>query len=340
MKKIIIFILLSFMGLTLSGVKIADLPSLSKPEKIVIKGDKFYVTEEAFVYIFSMNDYRLLKKYGRRGDGPGELNPQPRYKLFIEAGKDDILVNSYSKMVFLSDLGEYKGEKRIPFIAIQIIPIEQNLAITKSVISRQSTNNSIAVIFFDKELNPIKTAYNRQYPNYNKSGKIDILPSLLLIKQFRNKIFSFDQKGDFVIDVFNSSGDRINQIKTKCKSEKMTKEYIDKTWEWSRNDIRLRSLTAEQRRMVYFPDYFPVMKNFEVDDNRIYVHTYRMKYDENSSEFIIIDFQGKILKKRYFMGSDINTIECAPYTFKNDKYIHLLENPNTEMIELHIENAL
>ncbi len=331
--------LFSLIALTLSGVKVADLPGLSKPEKLVLKGDKFYVTEESFVYVFSMKDFRLLKKYGRRGDGPGELNPQPRYKLFIEACKESILVNSYSKMVFLSDLGEYIREKRIPFVAIQIIPVEQNLAITKSVISRQGTN-SIAVIFYDKELNPLKTAYCRQYPHYNKSGKIDMLPSLLLIRRFGDKIFSFDQKGDFVIDVFNSYGNQIKQIKIKCKKKKMTKEYIGRTWEWTRKDIRLRTLTDEQRRMVYFPDHFPYMKNFEVDDNRIYVHTYQMKYDENRSEFIIIDFQGKILKRRYFMGSDINTIECAPYTFKDNKYIHLLENPDTEMIEMHIESAL
>lgn len=337
MRKIILFALLFSFVLSLIGEKKGELDSLARPEKIVVAGDKLYVLEGTFVYIYSMKDCRLLKRFGKKGNGPGELNSTPRYKLQLEVYKEEIILNSKNKIVFLTRQGEFIRERRVPFIILQVIPIDNNYAITKSVFNESGTN-SIAVLFFDSEFKEIRTAYSRNFPHFRKSGKIDMLPHLVFIRKYNNKIFSFDQKDDFIIHVFNSSGKILKKIKAPCKKKKVTKEYINKTWEWASKDVRLRTVSEEKRRMAYFPEHFPVMKNFVVDDNKIYVHTYQMKISENKSEFVVIDFSGKILKKMYLRGADINTIEFAPYTFKKGKYIYLFENPESEKIELHIES--
>ncbi|MFC2154876.1 hypothetical protein ACFLRB_00080 [Acidobacteriota bacterium] len=337
MKKIAIFTILLILALILSGEKIAELSNLGRPEIIAIDGETLYVLEDAFVYMYSLKDYRLLNQLGKKGNGPGELKPLPNYKIQMEVDKSNILLNSYSKMVLYTKAGEFLKEKRFPFIALQVISIGAKYAVTKSVFNEKGSN-SVGLCFFDNEFKQNKTVYSRNYPHYKKSGRIDMLPNLVFIRQYDGKIFAFDQNGDFTIKVYDSSGESVRTVQADYTKQKLTQTFIDKTWEWAKKDIRLRNLSEKMRRMAYFPEYFPVMKNFKVDGNKIYVHTYEKKMDDNQSLFIIVDFNGKILKKIYLKGADINTIEFSAYTFKEGKYFYLFENPETEKIELHVEN--
>lgn len=336
MRKAFLFIFLLSFVLNLTGAKVAVLEKVSRPERILIDQDKLYVLEGAYVYIYSMKDYSLLKKFGKKGNGPGELNPVPTYKLQMEVQKGNIVINSKNKIVTFNGDGEVLHEKRLPFIVLQVIPIEKNYAISKSVFN-SGGSNYIGLLFFDSGFEEIKTAYSRYFPHSSKSGKIDMIPHLVLIRKYKNEIYCFDQDGDFEINVYNASGKLSRKIKTECKKRKIPRKYIEKTWEWARKDVRLRKLKEEIRNMAYFPDYFPVMKNFVIDDDKIYVQTYDMKLEEDQSRFIVTDLKGKILKKIYLSGADLNTIEFSPYTFVKGDYIYLYDNPDTENIELHIE---
>lgn len=333
MRKIIFLTLLFSLTLALSGEKITELKELSRPEMIRIDGDTLVVVQGATTFVYSMKDFRLLAKFGKQGNGPGELNPQPRYKMQVEVVNGEILLNNISKMVYFSKNGNFIREKRFPFIALKVLPIGKNYVITKSVF--KESGNLSAAILFDHDLREIKTLYSRGFQHYKKSGKIDMLPRLVLIRKWDDKVFVFDQGGDFIVDVFDESGKHLKKITADVKKFKVSKDFIDRTWAWAEKDVRVRNSSLEMRRMAYFPEYFPVAKNFWVDGGRIYAHTYRMK--EDGSVFLVLDFKGKILKKVFLAGADINTIEYAPYAFKDGKYIYLYENPDTEQIELHIE---
>lgn len=331
-------ILILSLDLNLPGERLIELKELSKPELIVVEGNELFVVEDASVYVYSLKDYTLLRKFGQKGNGPAELNPHMRYPLQLQVGGKDILLHSWSKMVFFTRKGEFVREKKFPFIVTQVIPLGDNFAVTKSVINEKGTN-AIGVVIFAPNLKELKTVYCRSYPHYQKSGRIDIVPEFVLIRGYENKLLVFDQKqtADFVIHVYGSSGKPLKEIKVDWKKRKMTGEFKEKTWEWVEKDIRFRSLSNEMKRMVTFPDFFPVMKNFQVEDSRIYIHTYQTRGRE--TEFIVTDFDGKILKNIYLKGADKNTIESAPYTFKDGKYIYLQENQRLEKWELHIENT-
>ena len=337
MKETIIFSILLVLALTLSGEKLAELDNLGRPEQIAVDGETLYVLEDTSVYMYSLKDYRLLKQFCKKGNGPGELKPLPNFKLQMAVDKSNVLVNSYSKMILYTKTGEILKERRYPFIALQVIPIDANYAVTKSVFNENEAN-SVGLCFFYNEFKENKNVYSRKYPHYKKSGRVDMLPNLVFIRKYDGKIFSFDQDGGFTINVYDSSGKLLNTIESDYKKQKMTRFFIDKTWEWAKKDIRLRNISEKIRQMAYFPEYFPVMKNFMVDDNKIYVQTYEMKMEKNQSRFVIVDFNGKILKKIYLAGADINTIEPSAYTFKKGYYFYLFENPKTEKIELHREN--
>ena len=71
-RKINLFILLLFFSGSVSvfAAKIVPLQELRKPETIAVDCSQIYITESASIYIYSLKDFRLIKKFGQAGEGP------------------------------------------------------------------------------------------------------------------------------------------------------------------------------------------------------------------------------------------------------------------------------
>ena len=87
MKKFILFILtLTFVSPGFAE-KVATLQEINKPWTFFVDQDRFYISETVSVYIYSLKDFKLIKKFGRRGEAAGEfivvnkigVNIQPDY---------------------------------------------------------------------------------------------------------------------------------------------------------------------------------------------------------------------------------------------------------------------
>ena len=103
---IIVFILISAM---VTGEVVTSFPDLLKPTGLVIDEDNLYITEDITVYIFSMKDFKLIKKFGKKGEGPREFN---RFAA-ITPLKDKLLINSMSKISYYTKDGEYINEIKV-----------------------------------------------------------------------------------------------------------------------------------------------------------------------------------------------------------------------------------
>jgi hypothetical protein len=55
------------------GKKLAALKEVVNATAIEIDGDELFVLDEVVVYVYSMKDFKLLRKFGREGNGPGEF---------------------------------------------------------------------------------------------------------------------------------------------------------------------------------------------------------------------------------------------------------------------------
>ena len=76
MKKIIfLFILLLLLILTdfASTGKMAVLPDILKPDSITVDNNQVIVTERTSIYLYSIKDFSLQKKFGKQGEGPQEF---------------------------------------------------------------------------------------------------------------------------------------------------------------------------------------------------------------------------------------------------------------------------
>jgi hypothetical protein len=94
---------------------IVPLPDLGKPNSITLDNNHIYIADVGHILIYRLKDFHLEKKFGNRGEGPGEfmLNDIDNYGLRIIVEPVYILVNSSGKISYFTKQGEFIKEKKI-----------------------------------------------------------------------------------------------------------------------------------------------------------------------------------------------------------------------------------
>jgi len=74
------------------GKKLATLKEVVNATSIEIDGDELFVLDEVVVYVYSMKDFKLLRKFGREGDGPGEFFYYPISPVMMVVINDEVVL--------------------------------------------------------------------------------------------------------------------------------------------------------------------------------------------------------------------------------------------------------
>ena len=67
-----------------------------------------------YIYIYSLKDHTLIKKFGGRGEGPMEFMGN---NINLLPYPDHIIVNSQGKITYWTKAGEFVKEVKCPFAA-------------------------------------------------------------------------------------------------------------------------------------------------------------------------------------------------------------------------------
>ena len=88
MKKLVILSLfvLFLLFSNISTKMMFNVEELSRPSMFLVEFERIYILEDATVYIYSLKNKNLIKKFGKAGEGPGEFkynmgNGRPLYPL-------------------------------------------------------------------------------------------------------------------------------------------------------------------------------------------------------------------------------------------------------------------
>jgi hypothetical protein len=105
--SITIFFLSSF----IFGAKIVPLDEVEYPKSMIVEGGRVYLAEVEHIYIYSSTNFKLLKKFGKQGEGPEEFKIFPQgFGLRIAVHPDYLLVSSMAKVSLFTRDGEFKKE--------------------------------------------------------------------------------------------------------------------------------------------------------------------------------------------------------------------------------------
>lgn len=312
----------------LSGEVVTTFPDLLKPTGLVIDKDNLYVTEDVTIYIFSMNDFKLIKKFGKKGEGPQEFN---RFAA-ITPLKDKLLINSMSKISYYTKDGEYIKEIKVKGgISFLYQPLGDKYV--GRGINQKDGTRFVSINLYDKDLNKIKTLINQEDDNQFGKGVIKILNSSLNYTTFNDKLYLVNGS-DFEIKVFDKTAKEVITIKRDFKKRKFTEEDKQMIFDEIKNSPQQRQFFDALKKMAVFPKEWPAIASVFERDNIIYVSSFRSK-DKTTYEFFLFDENGKFIHSMFIPMKFQTALQPYPMSIKNGKLYQLIENEDEEEWELH-----
>ena len=348
MIKSCIFIIFIFLTMHLFGDKMGVLPDVLKPSCIEISHDHLYVVEDAVVYAYSLKNLKLIKKFGAKGEGPGELKVVPFYPNNVTDLGDRLFFEGYDKIIVLSRefklLKSFKKKRRI----IKLIPVADNFVAIMLGFSKEKTKfSTLSISLLDAELKIQKELYQQRLPDREKD--VDMVLDSIHFAVYKDKIYVEESIKDFVIEVFDRKGDRLYEIKKGFEPVKITETDKKELVNDFKDDDFVRTMVQREGGWVkfknsvnfVFPEKFPPIKDIIVRDDKIYVSTYEKK--DNRQKFIIMDLKGNVLSTT-FLPLPIKSsylfrslgIDNRFYGISNNNYYYIKENSDSEEWELYV----
>jgi hypothetical protein len=325
--------------------KVIPLPGVFNPDSIIVTDNEIYVTAFPNIYIYSHKDFKLKKKFGKRGEGPREF----RRFAFLSVRPDYLFVGDRNKVLYFTRGGKYLKEMNTKsIINWGAVPLGDGFVgksrLTENKIEFDTLN------IYDSGLNKVKEVCRYKF-FYQISGggkKCDAVEVRgIQFQVYDDKIF-FKTGEDLVIDVFDKSGKKINTIKHDYKrikfseaDKKRFEDYFKTTRPWK------QMYEVQFKKEIFFPGYLPAIQTFIAADKKLYILTYETK--ERKSKFVILDFNGKLIKEvfvpfdqneqwfHYSLAKALRYVSQNPtFSIKNGKIYQLLENEEEEIWALHI----
>ena len=330
MKKLNVIILLLLITSPMfasHAVRVVFLPNLLQPRKIKVDENRMYITEKISVYIFSLTDFKLIKRFGKEGGGPGEFKSRITR---LEVQPDCIILNSVGKVSYFTKDGTFIKEMKTLSPDLRIKSFGNGFVGERMVSENNTLYNSVDI--YDAALKKIAEVYRqeREVQVRGKGTKVFAHPRPYYI--WDGKLFIV--KGtDFVIDVLDKSGKKQYAITHKYQKIKVTSDDKKRVMNHLETDPEIK-LYLELIKPIIFPDYFPAIRNYHVTDGKVYVLTY--KEEKGKSEWLVFDIKGKFLMKLLLPYKYKNPVDEYPAVIKNEKLYQLVENQDTEEWELHI----
>jgi hypothetical protein len=337
--------LLIFYSFTIFS-EIVSLQDLEKPNSVTLDKNQIYIADWEHILIYSLKDFQLKKKFGKRGEGPGEflLNDIDNYGLRIIVEPNDILVNSITKISYFTKEGVLLKEKKHKSLQQFFKPFGKKLIGYSRLWDQHLFENDINYITintYDPDSLEIEKEIYRKELHVQKNS-IQILELTSRLKNDIKRGIIYYPYGDKLIIegennniyILDSEGKKLAAVNAHDYEKiKITEEFKKETFKYL--EKRLPTAFKGVKAKGVFPEYYPY-RFFTVSDNNIYVLTFNNK--DGKSEFYIFNLQGKLLKRTMVPFVDNEFLRVFPYTITNGKIYQLVDNEDTEEWELHIHD--
>lgn len=304
------------------------LPSLEKPDAVVVNGAFIAVADGVSVKLFDNNTCRLIRTIGREGQGPGEFQDFAYPQLLPE----QILVSSTNKISYFTYKGELIKEKKHDLVVSYVLAVKDRYV--ASVIIRPEDRSE-----------DFQMAYNLYDSNFRKIRELH--RGEWLIKKNRRRgffeIFFYETAGDkivlahrqgFVIEILDADGNVIQTIEPEYQPIPFTnkdKERVIKYWREERGYNREQVESLEKR--TDFPDYYPPLLTGRIADGKIYAVTYINK--EGRQECLVYDVDGRFIKRTWLPLTMAAPNFASPFAIWGDSLYQLIYDDKDGVWKLH-----
>jgi len=356
MRKLILLIFLLLFIYMVMGTNRGILNEVLEPESIQVYGNELYVVEGAAIFVYSLDDLSLIRKFGKKGEGPGELKVLPFWPNSITVWPDYIFAEGLDKFIFFSKEGklikEHKKIKRF----MKVLPVWKNFVVKTFPFQGKDQKYYNAIKVLNTEMEEIKELYRQKVLMLEAEGNITMIPESLNFCVYDNKIFVEESPKGFFIEIFDCEGKKLYQIDKKYKKIKVTSKYKNLVMDNLKESFKQKKVGVfvplhiveggwenfKKWAKFIYPDYIPSIRDIVVDNEKIYVQTFNR--EDNKEEYVILDLKGNTVKKVYLpriknsavFVYQVLGLSLRFYAINNNRFIYLNENEDDEEWEVHV----
>lgn len=314
----------------------AVMKELANPVYMNADDRHIYIVEKASVFIYSLKNLSFIKRFGKIGEGPGEFKISPDEPMALCILDDELMVRSKGRFSYFSKQGEFKRElKTNPGYAMAFQPHgDQFLGV--GVVNQDK--GYIALNIYDQSFNKVKEVY-RIEEELQRRGKQMFFYFLQLPPDLATSFDSYKGRiyltwGKNQLKIFDKTGQPVSAISLQLKKIPLSIAYKEKARIHYKNDPNIpEPIYQRMYRNMVFPVHFPAIRDFRIDNDKIYLATYLM--ENNKTLVMVYDLKGQLLKKIFLPLREMDAIRFFPYFIRNGKLYQLSEDEDEQFI-LHV----
>ena len=323
-------------------IKLND--NIMKPDQIVAGDGFIYITEGTSISVFSGKDFKFISKFGKKGEGPGEIQGSRRGNVrftLMPVGEKLFLFNR-NKVMYFSKEGRFlKDERKFQTGFVRdFLPVGQYFVgrsisgFTRGRGRRNANDIKSSLNIYDKNLKKIKSFY----PELKSIGFGSFLSvyspeSIFFLKTGNDKIYIADTM-KMNIKIFDKNGKKVNLINYNYKNGDVPTSKKDEIHNYFKTSQRFKAFYDRIKNRISVGKVYPAIKDFFIDKNMILIQTYNDT--KNGTEFYLFDNSGKFIKKTILPIQKLNILEFYPFSIRNGTLYQIVENEDEEEWELHI----
>jgi len=311
------------------------LQDLNHPTFLYVEGEEVFALDNHQVKVFKKDTGALIHSFGKLGQGPGELVPSDEIPLQMTVLRDEIVLNSQTKLIHYSRQGVLLKEKTLPFMCMQILPLGKQYLLTR-VSLNEKQELYFKVLLFDGEFNTSRELYaSEAVPILRTSEKISLpAPYLYMaLSPLKQHIFLYSGRSSaFSIQVMDHTGKMLTPITMKTEPKTWSDDFKKSVFNWLFLEQKFRQDAALLKDRIGFCEHIPAIRNLMVGSDRIFVQTYLKKGD--LSEFRQFSFGGQSLGNLYLPDDGQYPIKMNPdltVCVDSRRYFYLVEDLDREV---------
>ncbi len=332
----VLFLLVFTIGVF--SANLIRMKELTNPLAIDADNDQIYITEGATVYIYSLKEIKFKKRFGRKGEGPGEFKIRIDRPLTLCVRDNDLVVSSFGRFSYFSKDGTYKSETKTKPVYTMAAKAFGSQFVGIGVLSEEQ--DFLTLNIYDEQLNKKKELF-RVEEEIRLKGKKSVYYHLHFPVSFATSFIPYEDRvyvtwgKDDKIKVFENTGKKVAEIPVKTEKQKLTQAYKDKVANHFKNDKSLPQPIYERYyKNIVFPEFFPAIRDMRISDGKIYVVSYQK--EKELTRILIFDLKGKPIKTVTLPLKDMDVKSIYPFTIKNGKLYQLVEDFDNENWYLHV----
>lgn len=333
----VIIIIIIMIAKQLLPIEPIPLENLSRPSMFLVKHERIYVLEVATVYIYSLKNLKLIKKFGKAGEGPGEFkyvrNGKPLSMSFY---KDKLLVNSEMRTTYFDLDGNYIRETKTKIDKI-IFPIS-NKYIGIGPTLDKNKNIYLGFSLYNNDFNLEKILFISDFEMGNPKEMLLPITNFTYNPVYKKNIFIISRTKEFRIDVYDKDGDQKFIIKKQYPKIKISKNFKHEALNFFKKSPRFKDAYFFFKKILKIRNYFPPIRDIQLSEDFIYVITFKRK--GNLWECIKMDLKGNEKGRIFLPLNRYEHLSLYPllYSVYNKKIYSLVEDEEDEIWKIHISN--